>query len=94
MDTCNDSKPAKLNFNATVIHREIPTPPKFEAMIAEAVWKHDPHGAILGLLHKIADDAMGQLILEASDVVRMKKKIFLKFSFVFSLLKFLNIITT
>uniref|UniRef100_A0AC34FTD8 Glucuronosyltransferase n=1 Tax=Panagrolaimus sp. ES5 TaxID=591445 RepID=A0AC34FTD8_9BILA len=68
LDTCNDSKPAKLNFNATVIHREIPTPPKFEAMIAEAVWKHDPHGAILGLLHKIADDAMGQLILEASDV--------------------------
>uniref|UniRef100_A0A914QBF5 Uncharacterized protein n=1 Tax=Panagrolaimus davidi TaxID=227884 RepID=A0A914QBF5_9BILA len=66
-DSASDSKPAKLGFNATIVHSYLPAYEPHQKFVATFFWKHDPHAAVTGLVHKTADEEMGRLILQRAD---------------------------
>uniref|UniRef100_A0A914QZ03 Uncharacterized protein n=1 Tax=Panagrolaimus davidi TaxID=227884 RepID=A0A914QZ03_9BILA len=70
-DSASDSKPAKLGFNATVVHSYLPAYEPHQKFVSTFFWEHDPHAAVTGLVHKTADEEMGRLILQRADKVKL-----------------------
>ena len=68
-DSCSDPKPVNLGFNATIIHAYLPPNEKFELMLSHAIWVSDPHSFVLALIHKVGDEFLGNLVLNASEKV-------------------------
>uniref|UniRef100_A0A914YQD1 UDP-glucuronosyltransferase n=1 Tax=Panagrolaimus superbus TaxID=310955 RepID=A0A914YQD1_9BILA len=66
-DSASDAKPAKLDFNATIVHSYLPAYEPHQKFVSTFFWDHDPHAAVTGLVHKTADEEMGRLLLQRAD---------------------------
>lgn len=68
-DTGNDTKPASLPFNSTIIHVKLPSPEVMDEATNRALWEYDFHSAFLPFIHHHADNEMGRIMKYNADKV-------------------------